>query len=106
MPASARELRVPFFYTFGLVPPQDSKPGPHARKGDALPIELSMRSNILATHFGSTVKSPMEENGLAPFEGGSESSIYLSLDIATCPCGHSRQVSAASVSIRQKKIRL
>ena len=26
------------------------------------------------TPFGSTVMSPMEENGLAPFEGGSESS--------------------------------
>ena len=30
-------------------------------------------SNSLATLFGSTVMSPMEENGLAPFEGGSES---------------------------------
>ena len=30
-------------------------------------------SNSLATPFGSTVMSPMEKNGLAPFEGGSES---------------------------------
>ena len=30
-------------------------------------------SNSLATPFRSTVKSLMEENGLAPFEGGSES---------------------------------
>ena len=29
--------------------------------------------NSLATPFGSTVMSPMVENGLAPFEGGSES---------------------------------
>ena len=30
-------------------------------------------SNSLATPFGSTVMSPMGENGLAPLEGGSES---------------------------------
>ena len=29
--------------------------------------------------------------------------IYLSLHTAICPQGHSRQVCAASVSIRQKK---
>ena len=33
-------------------------------------------------------------------------SIYLSIDTATRPRGHSRQISAASDSIRQKKIRL
>ena len=31
-------------------------------------------SNSSATPFGSTVMSPMQENGLAPLEGGSESS--------------------------------
>ena len=30
-------------------------------------------SNSLATPFGSTVMSPMEENGVDPFEGGTES---------------------------------
>ena len=30
-------------------------------------------SNSLATPLGSTVMSPMGENGLAPIEGGSES---------------------------------
>ena len=34
-------------------------------------------SNSLATPFGSTVMFPMEENGLAPFEGGSESSSHV-----------------------------
>ena len=37
-------------------------------------------SNSLATPFGSTVISPMEENGLAPFEGGSESSSRVKAD--------------------------
>ena len=32
------------------------------------------------TPFGSTVMSPMEENGLAPFEGGSESSSRVKAD--------------------------
>ena len=30
------------------------------------------QSNSLVTPFGSTVMSPMEEDGLAPFGGGSE----------------------------------
>ena len=33
----------------------------------------SSSSNSLATPYGSTVMSPMGENGLAPLEGGSES---------------------------------
>ena len=37
-------------------------------------------SNSLATPFGSTVMSPMEENGLAPFEGGSESPSRVKTD--------------------------
>ena len=37
-------------------------------------------SNSLATPFGSTVLSPMEENGLAPFQGGSESSSRVKAD--------------------------
>ena len=37
-------------------------------------------SNSLATPFGSTVMSPMEENGLAPFKGGSESSVRVKAD--------------------------
>ena len=37
-------------------------------------------SNSLATPFGSTVMSPMEENGLAPFEGVSESSSRVKAD--------------------------
>ena len=37
-------------------------------------------SNSLATPYGSTVMSPMEENGLAPFEGGSESSSRVKAD--------------------------
>ena len=37
-------------------------------------------SNSLATPFGSTVMSPMKENGLAPFEGGSESSSHVKAD--------------------------
>ena len=37
-------------------------------------------SNSLATPFGSTVMSPMEENGLAPFEGGSESPLRVKAD--------------------------
>ena len=37
-------------------------------------------SNSLATPFGSTVMSPMEENGLAPFEGGSESPSHVKAD--------------------------
>ena len=36
--------------------------------------------NSLATPFGSTVMSPMEENGLAPFESGSESPSRLKAD--------------------------
>ena len=38
------------------------------------------QSNSLATPFGSTVMSPMEENRLAPFEGGSESSSRVKAD--------------------------
>ena len=34
----------------------------------------------MATHFGSTVMSSMEENGIAPFEGGSESSSRVKAD--------------------------
>ena len=37
-------------------------------------------SNSLTTLFGSTVMSPMEENGLPPFEGGSESSSRVMAD--------------------------
>ena len=37
-------------------------------------------SNSLATPFGSTVMSPMEENGLATFEGGSESPSRVKAD--------------------------
>ena len=37
-------------------------------------------SNSLATPFRSTVMSPMEETGLAPFEGGSESSSRVKAD--------------------------
>ena len=37
-------------------------------------------SNSLMTPFGSTVMSPMEENGLAPFEGGSESPSRVKAD--------------------------
>ena len=37
-------------------------------------------SNSLVTPFGSTVMSPMEENGLDPFEGGSESSSRVKAD--------------------------
>ena len=37
-------------------------------------------SNSLATPFGSTVMSPMEENGLTPFEGGSESPSHAYAD--------------------------
>ena len=37
-------------------------------------------SNSLVTPFGSTVMSPMEENGLAPFEGGSESPLRVKAD--------------------------
>ena len=36
-------------------------------------------SNSLATPLGSTVISPMEENGLAPFEGRSESASRVSI---------------------------
>ena len=36
--------------------------------------------NSLATPFGSTVMSPIEENGLAPFAGGSESSSRVKAD--------------------------
>ena len=36
--------------------------------------------NGLATPFGWTVMSPMEENGLATFEGGSESSSRVEAD--------------------------
>ena len=38
-------------------------------------------SNSLATPFGSTVISPMEKNGLAPFEGGSESVSRVKADL-------------------------
>ena len=34
----------------------------------------------MATPFGSTIMSPMEEKGLAPFEGGSESPLYVKAD--------------------------
>ena len=37
-------------------------------------------SNSLATPFGSTVMSPMGENGLAPLEGGSESPSRVKAD--------------------------
>ena len=37
-------------------------------------------SNSLVTPFGSTVISPMEENGLAPFEGGSDFASRLKAD--------------------------
>ena len=37
-------------------------------------------SNSLATPFRSNVMSPMEENGQAPFEGGSESSSHVKAD--------------------------
>ena len=37
-------------------------------------------SNSLVTPFRSTVMSPMKENGLAPFEGGSESSSRVKAD--------------------------
>ena len=41
-------------------------------------------SNSLATSFGSTVMSPIEENRLAPFKGGSESSSRVKADW-NCP---------------------
>ena len=37
-------------------------------------------SNSLATPLGSTVMFPMEENGLAPFDGGSESPLRVKAD--------------------------
>ena len=37
-------------------------------------------SNSLATPFGSTVMSPMEENGLATFEGGQGSLLRVKAD--------------------------
>ena len=46
MRASARELLVPFFYTFGIVRPWDSSPQPPTPKEDALPTELSRRYRI------------------------------------------------------------
>ena len=43
MPASARELLVPFFATFGMVRLWDLNPQPPAPKADALPTELLRR---------------------------------------------------------------
>ena len=40
----------------------------------------SIQQFSVATRFGSTVISPMEENGLAPFEGGSESASRVKAD--------------------------
>ena len=48
----------------------------------------------------SVVSSKHQVNIVGPAQ---VRSIYLSLDTATRPRGHSRQVSAASVSIRQLK---
>ena len=50
MRASARELLVPFFYTFGMVRPRDSNPRPPAPKADALPTELS-RMKLVSFSF-------------------------------------------------------
>ena len=52
MGASARELLVPFFYTFGMVRPRDSSPRPPAPKVDALPTELSRRLYITVADPG------------------------------------------------------
>ena len=56
MRASARELLVPFFYTFGMVRPRDSNPRPPAPKADALPTELSRSLQSYSLFFLSTNK--------------------------------------------------
>ena len=52
MRASASQLLVPFFYTFGMVRPWNSNPRPLAQRADALPTELSRRACRIALDGG------------------------------------------------------
>ena len=83
MRASARELLVPFFTPLVWCS-RDSNPQPPARKGDALPTELSGRYAIGAVSNSPTVASPSWMVLIASLRYSKETRLLESLLQYTC----------------------